>query len=133
MSLFKSTSISGAAAEDQKSIAASADPISLTSSRIERAPSIAPPKRELRSQAFHRLQVGLVGLVVTLMIVGLANIIMDRALLAEARVDPAAQAAPSPATDAAAAEAGASEPLSDIGVVPDLPPADTAATPSPAP
>lgn len=67
--------------------------------------------RELRAQSVHRLQIGLFGLAAMLMIVGLANIIMDRARLAED-----AEALPDVAvTDKAQP---ASDPLADIGVVP---------------
>jgi hypothetical protein len=65
--------------------------------------------RELRAQAVHRLQIGLFGLAAMLLIVGLANIIMDRARLGE---DGAASQASVAATGAA------SDPLADIGVVP---------------
>lgn len=74
----------------------------------------APPTaRELRAQAVHRLQVGLFGLCAVLLIVGLANIIMDRARLGDAR---------EPVEEVVAVDAEpkkpASEPLADIGVVP---------------
>jgi hypothetical protein len=74
----------------------------------------APPTaRELRAQAVHRLQVGLVGLCAMLLIVGLANIIMDRARLTDVR---------EPVEEVVAVDAEpkkpASEPLADIGVVP---------------
>lgn len=65
--------------------------------------------RELRAQAVHRLQIGLFGLAAMLLIVGLANIIMDRARLGE---DGAASQA------SVAATSSASDPLADIGVVP---------------
>ncbi len=65
--------------------------------------------RELRAQAVHRLQIGVLGLVAMLLIVGLANIIMDRARLGE---DSAASQVNVSATTAA------SDPLADIGVVP---------------
>lgn len=72
-----------------------------------------PTARELRSQAVHRLQVGLFGLGAMLLIVGLANIIMDRARLTDTR---------EPVEEVVAADAEpkkpASEPLADIGVVP---------------
>lgn len=45
--------------------------------------TMTPTPRELRAQAVHRLQVGLFGLATMLLLVGLANIIMDRARLAE--------------------------------------------------
>ena len=64
--------------------------------------------RELRAQAVHRLQIGLLGLATMLLIVGLANIIMDRARLGDA-------AAP---REAAASATSGSDPLADIGVVP---------------
>ncbi|MEP6869829.1 MAG: hypothetical protein ABJA20_15080, partial [Novosphingobium sp.] len=44
---------------------------------------IPPTTRELRAQAVHRLQIGLLGLAAMLLIVGLANIIMDRARQAD--------------------------------------------------
>ncbi|MCT2400232.1 hypothetical protein [Novosphingobium mangrovi (ex Huang et al. 2023)] len=81
----------------------------------------APGSRELRAQAVHRLQVGLFGLCAMLLLVGLANIIMDRARLADTE---------DPIHDVVAADArpkkAASDPLADIGVVP-------AADPSPTP
>lgn len=66
--------------------------------------------RELRAQAVHRLQVGLFGLAAMLLLVGLANIIMDRARMAE-DADALAEVA-------ASDSAKASDPLADIGVVP---------------
>jgi hypothetical protein len=66
--------------------------------------------RELRAQAVHRLQIGLLGLAAMLLIVGLANIIMDRAKLGN--IGAAAS------QEAAASATGASDPLADIGVVP---------------
>lgn len=91
--------------------------------------SFPAPARELRAQSVHRLQVGLFGLSAMLLIVGLANIIMDRARLNESK-DPiekviAADAPPKkPAVD----------PLADIGVVPSADPApDAPADPAPVP
>lgn len=77
--------------------------------------------RERRAQAVHRLQIGLFGLAAMLLIVGLANIIMDRARLGEAAVSREATAAASPVSD----------PLADIGVVPA--PDPTAVGPAKAP
>jgi hypothetical protein len=73
-------------------------------------PYAPPSAREARAQAVHRLQVGLLGLCAMLLLVGLANIIMDRARLADADnpVPEATEGAAKPATD----------PLADIGVVP---------------
>lgn len=66
-----------------------------------------PGPRELRAQSVHRLQVGLFGLAAMLLLVGLANIIMDHA-----------QTSADPATAEAAAAAGARDPLADLGVAP---------------
>jgi hypothetical protein len=72
------------------------------------APSQA---RQTRAQAVHRLQIGLFGLAAMLLLVGLANIIMDRARLS----DDSDMATPAvAATDKKAA----TDPLADIGVVP---------------
>lgn len=80
----------------------------------------SPTTRELRSQSVHRLQVGLFGLCAMLLLVGLANIIMDRARLAE-ELDPTAVETP------AAQGKGASDPLADLGVVPAADPSTPAA------
>lgn len=71
------------------------------------------PARELRGQSVHRLQVGLFGLCAMLLLVGLANIIMDRAKLADEE-DPVEQVI---AADVQPKKP-ASDPLADIGVVP---------------
>jgi hypothetical protein len=73
---------------------------------------VHPTVRELRAQAVHRLQVGLFGLAAMLLLVGLANIIMDRARLADE-----ASGLPRSA-DVASSAAANSDPLADIGVVP---------------
>jgi hypothetical protein len=81
-----------------------------------------PSAREMRAQAVHRLQVGLFGLCAMLLIVGLANIIMDRARLSDGK-EPVEQVV---AADAAPKKP-ASEPLADIGVVPAADPTPGAA------
>jgi hypothetical protein len=75
-----------------------------------------------RAQSLQRLQVGVSLLLGIILIVGLANVIEERAKQSEAAAVPqvAASAAPSPS-------ASANDPLADAGVVPDLP----AATPAP--
>ena len=73
---------------------------------------LTPTVRELRAQSVHRLQVGLLGLAVMLMLVGLANIIMDRARLADAE---GAVAQPTAGSTENKTE---SDPLAVIGVVP---------------
>lgn len=80
-----------------------------------------PTARELRAQALHRLQIGLLGLCLMLMLVGLANIIMDRARLASGTGS-------SSLSEAQAPSAEKNDPLADIGVVPSP---DAARTPMP--
>lgn len=68
--------------------------------------------RELRAQSVHRLQIGLLGLAIMLLLVGLANIIMDRAKLADGGSDSAKAAA------ASADKKAGNDPLAVIGAVP---------------
>ena len=82
---------------------------------------VPPTARELRAQSIHRLQVGLFGLALVLLVVALANIIMDRARLAEGPVEVEAMDVKAPPTKAA------SDPLADIGVVPKTQPSPEAA------
>jgi hypothetical protein len=78
---------------------------------------VPPTARELRAQAIQRLQAGLFGLAAIVLLVGLANIINDRARQSD-QVAPAAEPAkPGDRVD----------PLADIGVVPAP---DPAASPS---
>lgn len=80
-----------------------------------------PGARDLRKQAVHRLQVGLFGLGTMVLIVTLANVLMDRAQIS-ARSDPIEDVV---AIDAKPKKVVA-DPLADIGVVP-------ATDPSPSP
>ena len=73
---------------------------------------VPPTARELRAQAVRRLQGGLCGLAAMLLLIGLANIIMDRARLAEA-----ASGIVDQASSPAATNGPASDPLADAGVV----------------
>ncbi len=84
---------------------------------------VPPTERELRSQAVHRLQVGLFGLCAMLLIVGLANIIMDTAKDSD-RDEPVEEAL---AADDVPKKT-ASDPLADIGVVPSAGPAQASGT-----
>jgi hypothetical protein len=71
----------------------------------------APPTtRELRAQGVHRLLIGLAGLAGMLLLVSLANIIMNRAQLSDAALG----------QQSAVKDKGASgsDPLADIGVAP---------------
>lgn len=69
-----------------------------------------------RAEAMRRLQMGMVGVVLVLVLIGLASIIKDRATQTEstAVAEAAATAAPSASTAAA-------DPLAEAGVVPDIP------------
>lgn len=79
---------------------------------------VPPSARELRAQSVQRLQTGLFGLAAVLLVVGLANIINDRARMTE-------DAGKSATTQAAEkASAGTSDPLVDIGVVPSAAPSE---------
>ena len=75
-----------------------------------------------------RLQAGLFGIAAVLLMVGLANVINDRARMAE-------ESGRTPAAEGAAKDSGIkSDPLADIGVVPSAIPSDPVATKSsPAP
>jgi hypothetical protein len=75
-----------------------------------------PGPRELRAQAVHRLQIGIFGLAGMLLLVSLANVIMDRAKQVERTTTPAAAAASPSASPSAA-----NDPLVDMGVAPELP------------
>jgi hypothetical protein len=96
------------------------------------AQSVAAPKhytppsaRELRAQAVQRLQVGLFGLAAMMLLVALANIIMDKAMKSSAAERPAVE------TSAPSAKS-AGDPLADIGVQPAAEPttAEKSATPN---
>lgn len=78
--------------------------------------------RELRAQSVHRLQIGIFGLCAMLLIIGLANIIMDKAKSTDATTDPIGEVI---AKDAPEVKKKGVDPLADIGVVP-------ASDPSPA-
>jgi hypothetical protein len=85
---------------------------------------VPPSARELRGQAVQRLQTGLFGIAAVLLVVGLANIINDRARLTD-------DAGRSPATKASASASSAnSDPLADIGVVPSAVPSEAQSTPA---
>lgn len=84
---------------------------------------VPPSVRDLRAQAVQRLQAGLFGLSAIVLIVGLANIIKDRARLSEQGVRPAASAPADPA-------AAVSDPLADMGVVPSAVPDANGASPA---
>lgn len=93
-----------------------------TSHPMRRASDV--PLAGTRSQAMQRLQIGLSGLVAMILLVSLANIILDRAQESDDLAVP--EAAPTAAPSEA--QAAGRDPLADVGVVPDLP-----ASPTPVP
>jgi len=76
------------------------------------APFAPPNARELRAQSVKRLQIGLFGLAMMLLLVALANIIMERARMADSATDANA------ATRAGSTAGSATDPLADLGVIP---------------
>jgi hypothetical protein len=72
-----------------------------------------PTARQRRAEAVQRLQVGLFGLAAMLLLVALANIIMERARLVDATAG-----ASSVAHVAGATNANNTDPLADLGVIP---------------
>ena len=68
-----------------------------------------------RAEAIFRLQIGVAGLAAMLMMIGLANIVMDRAKETEATTVPEAASTVAPVKNA---PAPASDPLADAGVIP---------------
>ena len=84
--------------------------------------------RDAGAHAVYRLQVGLFGLGGMLLLIGLANIIMDRALVTDQAATSASSAmvAASPSLT----ETAAKDPLVDMGVAPELPMDGQAAAPA---
>ncbi|OJW73868.1 MAG: hypothetical protein BGO57_02375 [Sphingomonadales bacterium 63-6] len=74
-------------------------------------------RSRMRAEAVKRMQIGLAGITGVILVVGLANIIRDRADQSELAAVP--EAAPTVATRAP--HAPAKDPLADAGVVPELP------------
>lgn len=85
------------------------------------------PLAGVRSQAMQRLQIGALGLGAMILLVGLATVIRDRAQQSEDLAVP--EAAPTAVVPTHAPKTS-SDPLADVGLVPDLP---TSPTPAPAP
>lgn len=79
--------------------------------------STPAPLGGTRAEAMQRLQIGLFGLAAMILMVMLANIVMERANQTDAATVPEAVDASASAGNAA----GVKDPLADAGVVPDLP------------
>ncbi|MXP45187.1 hypothetical protein GRI65_12085 [Altererythrobacter sediminis] len=75
------------------------------------------PGDNARAESVQRLQIGLAGLGMMVLLIGLAQVVYDRAQMSEAETVPAAAATVAPKE----AEPVQSDPLAEAGVVPDLP------------
>ena len=84
--------------------------------------TLRAPLGGTRSESMQRLQVGASLLLGIILIVGLANVIEERAKQSDEGVVPEAAATVAPTETTAAAN----DPLADAGVVPDLPAAPSA-------
>ena len=102
--------------------------IASETARIAALQPVALSPRERRAQAVHRLQVGLFGLAGMLLLVSLANVIMDRAKQVDVTTPGSAAA-----INANASAAPANDPLVDMGVAPELPVGSGNKAPRPAP
>jgi hypothetical protein len=77
-----------------------------------------------RSEAARRLQMGAIGVVGVLLLIGLASIIKDRATQTESTAVAGAAATMSPGASSPAA----ADPLAEAGVVPEIPASPSTAT-----
>jgi hypothetical protein len=102
-------SLPGTAAAEAASLADHADP-------ADEPAGILPGAA--RSESLQRLQIGIFGLAMMILLVGLASIIGSQANLAEAAAVPDA----SPTTEPVTADSPQPNPLEDAGVVPDIAP-----------
>lgn len=81
------------------------------------ADQVGAPLGGTRAEAMQRLQVGISGIVVMLLLVGLADVIRDRAQQTDAAAVPEAAAT----VEAEPVDAPQTDPLAEAGVVPELP------------
>lgn len=102
--------------------------------RIEKAPAqglaqdliddaqhfMPPSKRELRTQAVHRLQVGVLGLAAILLLIALASAIMQHARSTEDAATLANGGVVTRGGMAARPTSGPGDPLADMGVAPEM-------------
>ena len=78
-----------------------------------------PSKRELRTQAVHRLQIGLLGLAAILLLIALASAIMQHARLSE-EATTLANGGVGTRSVVARPAGGPGDPLADMGVAPEM-------------
>lgn len=101
-------------------------------SRAPDAPSgqtgavLQAPLGGTRSEALRRLQMGAIGVVAVLLLVGLASIIKDRATQTDSTA-----VAGAAATSAPGASTAAADPLAEAGVVPEIPASPSTAAAAP--
>lgn len=90
----------------------------------------AAPLGGTRSEAIRRLQMGAIGVVAVMLLIGLASIIKDRATQTDSTAVAGAAATRAPGQSTAAAD-----PLAEAGVIPEMPasPSSGAASGAPAP
>jgi len=93
------------------------DPEDLLSAQAREAAAPSVPPTGWRAHAVQRVQIGLIGLAAMVLLVGLASIIISNAQQNQAQVVP--EAAPTVAPQQVTAPV--SDPLADVGVLPDLP------------
>jgi hypothetical protein len=101
----------------------SPDPNPARKTLSDDAEALPAPLGGTRDEAMQRLQIGLLGLAAMILMVMLANIVMERANQTDAATVPEAVDASASGQDAA----GVKDPLADAGVVPDLPASDPGA------
>lgn len=89
-----------------------------TSVERSEAEDLLPHQGGKRAEVIQRLQIGVFGLAAMVLIVALANVIMERAKLTEATAVPEAASTTAPMTSSSGS---LSDPLVDAGVVPDMP------------
>jgi len=93
------------------------DPLRLLFARTARSEAMRGARASERREAIHRLQVGFSGVGAMILLVGVANIIMNSVKDTQASAVPEA----APTVVASQTPAPARDPLADAGVVPDLP------------
>lgn len=93
------------------------DPLGLIFGRAAREEVVRAPLAGDRRETAQRLQVGFFGLGAMILLIGLANIIMNSVKESQATAVPEA----APTVVASEEPAPARDPLADAGVVPDLP------------
>ena len=96
-------------------------PQDLPQDLIDDAQHFVPPsKRELRTQAVHRLQVGLLGLAAILLLIALASAIMQHARSTEEAATLANGGAATRSGMVVRPTSGPGDPLADMGVAPEM-------------